>query len=408
MLRRHIEAALRAALADTPVVALLGARQSGKTTLARKLCDELGGEFVSLDDAATLAGAARDPAAFLRARAEPLVIDEVQGVPDLLRAIKSAVDQDRRPGRFLLTGSANVLTLPRVSESLAGRMEIRTLWPLSQGEIHGRKETFLRTLFAGEPFRVRARRADLPPIVAAGGYPELVARTAAPRRAAWFASYVTAILQRDVRDLARIEGLVELPRLLQLLAARSAALMNIAELSRAAAIAHSTLKRYLALLELTYLLRPLPAWSSNRGKRLLKSPKIHLVDPGLAAHLAGYDAPALARDRAALGPLLETFVVAELAKQASWSESGVALYHFRSAAGREVDIVVEGPGGRVAGVEVKASSAVSASDFAGLEALAATAGKKFVRGVLLHDGEALVPFGERMVAAPVSALWEGG
>ena len=406
MLRRLVEDPLRAALADTPVVALVGARQTGKTTLAKKLCEALGGEYVSLDDAATLAGAARDPAAFLRARAEPLVIDEVQAAPELLRAIKRSVDDDRRPGRFLLTGSANVLALPRLSESLAGRMEIRTLWPLSQGEIRGRNETFLQKLFTDTPLRRRAPRADLPATIATGGYPEAVARADPARRAAWFASYVSAILQRDVRDLARIEGLVELPRLLQLLAARSAALMNVAEISRASAMPHTTLKRYLALLEHTFLLRPLPAWSSNRGKRLTKSPKIHLVDCGLAAHLAGFDASTLAHDRPALGPLLESFVVGELVKQASWAEASIALYHFRTAAGREVDIVLEGAGGRVAGVEVKASSAVSASDFAGLEALAETAGKKFARGVLLYDGDSVVPFGERMLAAPVQALWE--
>ncbi len=407
MYRRHIEAALRRALADTPVVLLNGARQTGKTTLAKKLCNALGGEYVSFDDAATLAGAARDPAGFLRGRGEPLVIDEVQGVPELLRAIKKSVDEDRRPGRFLLTGSANVLALPRLSESLAGRMEIRTLWPLSQGEMLGRAEGFIRVLFSDRPLTIaRRRHAEAAQLVAAGGYPELVGRTDASRREAWFGSYITAILQRDVRDLAHIEGLIDMPRLLALLAARSAGLMNVAEISRASGIAHTTLKRYLALFELTYLLAPLPAWSTNLGKRLVKSAKTHLVDSGLAAHLAGLDAAALARDRSALGHLLETFVVMELRKQASWAEARVALYHFRTAAGREVDVVLEGPGGRIAGVEVKASATVGAADFAGLEALAEAAGKKFARGVLLYDGDAVVPFGGRMTAAPLSVLWE--
>lgn len=406
MRRRHLESLLREALADTPVVLLVGARQTGKTTLARKLCEALGGQYASLDDAVTLAGAAADPAGFVRGRAAPFVIDEVQAAPALLRAIKQAVDADRRPGRFLLTGSANVLALPRVSESLAGRMEVRTLWPLSQGEIHGRTEGFLGALFGDAPLRFARARPDLARLVAAGGYPELVARENPQRRDAWFASYVTAILQRDVRDLARIEGLIEMPRLLALLAARSSALMNMSELSRAAAIPQTTLKRYLALLELTWLLRPLPAWSTNRGKRLVKAPKIHLVDSGLAAHLAGFDAEALARDRSNLGPLLETFVVGELTRQASWASGRTQLFHFRTSAGREVDVVLEGPGGRIAGVEVKASAAVSASDFTGLHALAEAAGRKFARGVLLYDGDAAVPFGERMIAAPVSALWE--
>ncbi|MBI2297032.1 MAG: ATP-binding protein, partial [Betaproteobacteria bacterium] len=380
MRQRHLESLLREALADTPVVLLVGARQTGKTTLARKLCEALGGQYASLDDAATLAGAAADPAGFVRARAAPFVIDEVQAAPALLRAIKQAVDADRRPGRFLLTGSADVLALPKVSESLAGRMEVRTLWPLSQGEIHGRTEGFLGALFGDGPWRSpRARRTDLARLVAAGGYPELVARENPRRRDAWFASYVTAILQRDVRDLARIEGLIEMPRLLALLAARSSALMNMSELSRASAIPQTTLKRYLALLELTWLLRPLPAWSTNRSKRLVKAPKIHLVDSGLAVHLAGFDTEALARDRSNLGPLLETFVVGELTRQASWTPGRTHLFHFRTSTGREVDVVLEGPGGKVAGVEVKASAVVSASDFAGLHALAEAAGRKFAR-----------------------------
>jgi predicted AAA+ superfamily ATPase len=285
-------------------------------------------------------------------------------------------------------------------------MEVRTLWPLSRGEMTGRKESLLEALFAEKPVMVRAHNHEnTARDIIAGGYPEALSRLDAARRDAWFAAYVSAILQRDVRDLARIEGLIDLPRLLALLAARSSGLMNMAEISRSAAIPHTTLKRYLTLLELTFLLQPLAAWSTNLGKRLVKSPKVHLVDSGLAAHLCGVDEERLQRDRMLFGQLLETFVVMELRKQVSWDARRIGLYHFRSTTGREVDAVLEGPGGRVVGIEVKASATIGNADFAGLEALAEVAGHRFLRGILLYDGSKALPFGDRFMAAPVSSLW---
>jgi len=398
--------AIRAALADTPVVLLNGARQTGKTTLAKQICESIKGTYVTLDDAAILATALQDPAAFVRAAAGPMVIDEVQKAPALLPAIKKVVDEYRKPGRFLLTGSADVMSLPTVSESLAGRIEILTLWPFSQGELHGVRERFVDHAFSDKPFKIKKfERIDIGRLLLQGGYPEAVSRTQPDRRAAWFASYVTTILQRDVRDLAQIDGLLEMPKLLSLLAARSSTLMNSAELSRASGIAQTTLKRYLALLQLTYLLRPLPPWSTNLSKRLIKTPKVHLVDAGLAAHLAQRGSAPLERGDMLFGNLLETFVVAELSKQSAWSEAKPSLYHFRTAAGREVDIVLEGPANKIVGVEVKASSSINSADFAGLRELADIAKKKFVRGILLYDGDTVLPFGEQFVAVPISGLW---
>lgn len=407
MYRRNLESQLRAALADTPVVLLNGARQTGKTTLVKQIAAGRKTVYLTLDDAATLAAATADPEALVQSHDGLLVIDEIQKAPQLLPAIKKAVDVKRKAGRFLLTGSANVLSLPKVSESLAGRMEVLTLWPLSQGELRGRRERFIDVAFTDKPLRIgKHAPLDLGRLIVGGGYPEAVARKVAERRANWFGSYITTILQRDVRDIAHIEGLVDMPRLLSLLAARSSGLMNISEVSRASTLSHTTLRRYLALLELTYLLRLLPAWSTNLSKRLVKSPKVHLVDSGLAAHLALHDRGALSRNDPLFGALLESFVVAELSKQASWSQVRPALYHFRTAAGREVDVVLEGSGGRVVGIEIKASASVSQSDFAGLRALAEEAAGKFVRGVLLYGGDTVLPFGEGLVAAPVSMLWE--
>lgn len=406
MYSRNIELEMRAALADTPVVLLHGARQTGKSTLATALADELGMRYITLDDATALSAASSDPLGFLKGLGAAVAIDEVQKAPALFPAIKAIVDADRRPGRFLLTGSANVLLLPKASESLAGRMEIIPLAPLSQGELAGRRERFVDAAFGSESLDGIAGNAqDLVDRLVAGGYPEAVTRPAGKRRDAWFASYLTAILQRDVRDLAHIEGLTEMPRLLSLLAARTGGLLNMSELSRSCGIAQTTLKRYLSLLEATFLLQPLPAWAANLGKRLIKSPKIHLADTGLAAFLTGHTPQRLASDTTHLGHLLESFVVSELRKQATWSEMRVSLYHYRTTAGQEVDIVLESAAGSIVGLEVKAAAAVGGRDFSGLRGLAEACGERFLRGVVLYGGDRTVSFGENLAAVPVSALW---
>ena len=408
MYRRNIESALDAALKDTRVVLLNGARQTGKSTLAQKIAEQRDARYLTLDDETVLAVARNDPSALVRANPEMTVIDEVQRAPELFSAIKMEVDRNRTPGRFLLTGSANIFLLPRLSESLAGRMEILSLLPLSQDEIAGGRTAFVETLLSDANWRVRKSavdRLDICRRIIAGGFPEALARQAGERRSAWFRSYLSSLIQRDVRDLSNIDGLTDLPRLLGLLAARSSALLNMSELSRSLGIAHSTLRRYLGLLEAIFIFQPLSAWSTNSGKRFVKSPKIHLVDTGLAAHLGGDIDPNALSQSSKIGPLLETFVVQELRKQLAWSKRAAAPFHFRSAAGREVDLVLEIPGGAVSGVEIKAAAKVGKADFAGLEALAEEAGKKFIRGVLLYFGDHVLPIGDKLAAVPVTELW---
>jgi hypothetical protein len=317
------------------------------------------------------------------------------------------VDRDRAPGRFLLTGSAYVMTVPRLSESLAGRMEIVPLFPFSAGELAARREGFLRRLFEGGMGETKpaSRGEDLLARLVQGGYPEAVQRADAERRSAWFASYLATILQRDVRELARVEGLHHLPKLLKLLAGRASGLLNLADVSRDAGLPHTTLTRYLALLETVFLVHRLPAWSPNLGQRLVKAPKLHLVDTGLACHLIGADAGRLATDRALLGRMLETFVVGELRKQLSWTGPRIGLYHFRTARGAEVDVVIEKADGTIAGVEVKASATVTHSDFAALRMLRDQLGERFRAGAVLYLGDQLIPSGDKLWLVPSSALW---
>lgn len=394
-------------MSDTPVVLLNGARQTGKTTLAQAIADRTGAQYFTLDDAATLGLAAGDPNGFIRNLKGPVVIDEIQKAHELFPAIKLAVDRDRQPGRFLLTGSANILTLPRLSESLAGRMEIIPLFPLSAGELLGHSERFVPLLFEGTVGKSRLRRdkVDLAAALVCGGYPETLQRSSDERRSAWFASYISTILQRDVRDLAQVDGLHALPNLLKLLAARSSGLLNLSDVGRDACLPHSTITRYLALLETVFLVHRLPAWSHNLGQRLVKAPKLHLIDSGLACHLLGAYAVRLKEDRPLLGRLLESHVVAELRKQISWAAPGIGLYHYRTAAGSEVDVVLEDRSGAVCGVEVKAGATVGPSDFAALKMLKEQLPKTFRAGVVLYTGDQVVPFGDRLWLMPVSALW---
>lgn len=404
VLSRHLAPLLRDSLADTPVTLLIGARQTGKSTLAHALVAEgLVASYLSLDDGATLAAAADDPDGFVSGLEGSVAIDEVQRARTLLLAIKASVDRDRRPGRFFLTGSANVLLLPRVSESLAGRMETHVLWPFSQGEIEGRHEGFIEDVFARSSPSGGSAGA-LGERVARGGFPDAVARSGR-RRDAWLGSYVDAVVQREVRDLANLDRLSSLPRLLTLLAARTAGLLNTAEISRAAAIPQTTLQRYLTLLEHVFLIVRIPAWHANLGKRLVRSPKVHLVDSGLACHALGVSAQRLERDPQILGPLLESFVGMELVKQASWSQRSPRVHHFRTSAGREVDFVLEDRSGSVAGVEVKAGATVGPGDFAGLRLLEEGLGERFTRGVVLYRGTTVVPFGKRLAAWPLDSLW---
>jgi len=409
MHRRFIEKKLQTALAEARVVLLQGARETGKSTLLQQLAAQRGGQYLSLDDPATVGLARSDPGALAQGAGAFMAIDEVQHAPGLLAAIARLADADGRPGRFLLAGSANTFLPPGWADSQPGRIRILPLHPLSQGELAANEANLVDALFGAMLWQAGAQALDrlgLCERVIAGGFPEAVARAPGERRAAWFRGHVASLLQRDVRDLANIEGLSELARLLALLAARSGALLNMSEVARAAGIAHSTLRRYLALLQAIFAFQPLPAWSKDSGKRWVKSPKVHLIDSGLAAHLSGAaDAPALAQSPD-LGPLLETFVVQEVRKLLGWSRVAATPWHFRTAAGQEVDLVLEAEDGRIAGIEVRAASSVGLRDFGGLRALAEAAGDKFAGGVLLYLGEERLPFADKLWALPIAALWQ--
>ncbi|MCL2340276.1 MAG: ATP-binding protein [Proteobacteria bacterium] len=406
---RFLRSRLVEALADSPVVLIHGPRQCGKTTLARLMAAEEGFVYSTFDDDVQRAAAKADPVGYVADLPERVVLDEVQRAPELFTSLKAAVDAGRRPGRFILTGSANVLLVPKLADSLAGRMEILRLHPLSQAELSAREPDFLSGLFAAAfkagPSGQRLGKA-LAERVVRGGYPAALARAQGRRMAAWYRDYTDTLIQRDLRDLARISALDALPRLLALAAGQTACLVNISELAAPFQISRQTIRDYLTLLRNIFLLDELAPWHSNRMKRLIKTPKLHIGDTGLACALLGVNGDSLWADRALYGRLLETFVYQELRRQASWWEETVRFSHFRDKDQVEVDVVLESAG-RVAGVEVKAAATVTGDDFKGLRKLQDAAHDNFAAGVVLYDGEAVAGFGDRLYAVPVTHLWEG-
>ncbi len=408
MLKRALEGPLRAALADTPVVMLVGARQTGKSTLASGLIE--GGDYLTFDDPTLLSAARADPIAFLGDLSAAAVLDEVQRVPEIFLPIKAMVDRDRRPGRFLLTGSANPLFIPEVASALAGRMEVLTLWPFSQAELAGHPETFLvRMLFDTQIPSTSASpsgRDELAVRIARGGFPEAAERGGGERRDRWFSSYLTTILERDVRALADITRLEQLPNVLTALALRSRGPANKSALSQDLGIPVSSLDRYLLLLERIFLIRRLPGWHSRLGPRLVKGPKLLLCDSGLLCHMLRWDEERLLSDPTTFGLALENFVGIELAKAVDLDSGPSGLMHYRTSKGTEIDFVLKAGDGRVVAIEVKATSAIEAADFRRFDRLRETLGPRFVRGVIFHTGERVLPFGDRLEAWPVSLLWD--
>ena len=399
---------LREALRDTPAVLIHGPRQSGKTTLARTIGEPLGYRYVSFDDTDILTAARRDPVGFVSDLAPKTILDEVQYVPEIFPSLKSAIDKRRTAGRIILTGSANVLLVPRLTESLAGRMGILRLHPLAQCEIEGRQPRFIDALFTGR-FKTgigeRLGRHLLERIVA-GGYPAALVRRTTARRAAWYRDYIETQIQRDVRDLSRIHSLDALPKLLTVAAGHTGTLINVADLAAPLELTRQTIHDYVTLLERVFLLERLTAWHTNRLSRLVKRPKLHVGDTGVACALLGIDAVALSRDGPVLGSLLETFVLQELRRQASNQPSPINFFHFRDRDDFEVDIVLERGHSAVAGIEVKAAASVNEGDFRGLRKLRSIAGKRFTSGIVLYDGVATIPYGDGLFAVPIRSLWE--
>lgn len=404
LINRFIRPRLLEALADTPVVLVHGPRQCGKTTLAQTVA---GYAYITFDDEVQLAAAKADPVGFVAALPDRTILDEVQRIPELFMSLKGVVDRDRRPGRFILTGSANVLLAPKLSDSLAGRMELLRLYPLAQCELAGKRSGFIDLLFSRGFKSVQFGRLgmELAERIVAGGYPAALSRSTGRRRRDWYRAYIDTLVQRDVRELARISSLDALPRLLQLAAGQTARLLNVSELAAPFQLSRPTIRDYVTLLERIFLIDFLPPWHSNRLSRLVKTPKLHLGDTGLASSLLGIDAGVLSKDRALLGRLMETFVLQEIRRQASWRDDAIGFHHFRDKDGYEVDIVLEREGRDVAGVEVKAAATVTESDFKGLRKLKDASSERFAAGVVLYDGESTVRFAEDLFAVPVKALW---
>ncbi|UOG92539.1 MAG: ATP-binding protein [Candidatus Thiothrix sulfatifontis] len=396
---------LQEALADTPVVLITGPRQAGKTTLVRQLAGT-GMRYLTLDDNLTLLAAQQDPVGFIRTL-DRAVIDEIQRAPQLLLAIKKTVDEDRRPGRFLLTGSANLMTLPLVADSLAGRMETLPLYPFAQVETHYQTSCWLDAIFAGNiPVTTQPLLGDdLIEAVLRGGYPEALTRPNPRRRQTWHRQYLDALIQRDVQDIATIDKLGQLPLFLNALAEMAGQLCNYSQLGAQTGMDAKTANKYMGIFEQMYVLKRIPVWANNRLKRVLKSPKLQFIDSGLLASVRGLTVDTLKRDRTLFGALLETFVYAELLKHSTWAQADYQILYYRDTDQYEVDFVVKNRAGELIGVEVKASATLTEKDLRGLKRLAGLAGDAMKLGVILYDGTEALPLGEKLMAVPLSSLW---
>lgn len=404
---RWIEPRITEALQDTPAVLLAGPRQAGKTTLVHQIAKQQGLEYLTLDDDLTLLSAREDPVGMIRSL-DSAVIDEIQRAPQLLLSIKKSVDENRSPGRFLLTGSANLMTIPTIADSLAGRMETLSLLPLAQGEIESlHAVNWIENAFAGrilEPAEP-AVGIDLIQRVLRGGYPEAVARPSSRRRIVWARQYVDALIQRDVKDVASIDKLDQLPRFLRSLAQMAGQMCNYTQLGGQVGLDAKTASRYVSVFEQMYLLKRVDVWASNHLKRVVKTPKLHFIDSGLLATLLELDQEEIQHDRTRFGNLLETFVYAELLKHRDTADGDYRLMYYRDADKFEVDIVIENAAGNLVCIEVKAAATVKEKDLRGLKKLAGIAGNKLKMGILFYDGSDVVPLGDRIWAAPVSSLW---
>ncbi len=408
LLPRGLERAMKLAMTDTPVVCLLGPRQCGKSTLARTLGSNR--RYLNLDDADLLTAARKDPKGFISQWPGDVTLDEIQRAPELLLTIKRAVDENRRPGRFLLTGSANLLQLPSLPDSLAGRMECLYLHPLTEAEKSRRSGVFLERWLAYD-LEMDVLREEaiwpttLPGRIVVGGYPEPQGRM--PGRARqWHRQYLSSVIERDIQDVARVRDTGEVSRLLEILAHQTASLLNTSSLANDIGLDRQTVERYLFLLERLFLIRRLPPWHRNAAKRLIKTPKIHLVDSGLAASLSNVAASDWLTQRGKFGHLLESFVLQQLIAQAGWTDPDLRFWHYRDKDQVEVDVVMT-RGSKVWGVEIKASATLHSSDGNGLRRLAAQAGNDFQSGIVFYDGTTTLRLdGSKIIAVPLNLLWE--
>lgn len=388
----------------------MGARQVGKSTLVTSIANnERPSRVITLDDKVAREAALNDPTGFVAGLTHPITVDEVQRAPDLLLAIKEVVDRNTKPGQFLLTGSANVLTNRKIKDALTGRMEIVTLWPLSQAELHGASSNFIDAAFAGSPPIIDnatvGRDAFAVPI-AAGGYPEALQRNGR-RREHWFRDYVDTTLDRDLRDVSDALKLAQMPRMLTLLATQAAGLLNYKSVADKLQIHPSTIKSYVQLLETVFLIYRLPPWRPGLGAREVHAPKVNVVDSGLLAYLLGANEDRIRTDDQVTGKVLENFIVMEMVKLAQWAAMDTRLYHYRD--GRdEVDLVLETRAGDLVAIEVKSSASLKSTDYRSLTKFRDTVGGRLKAGIVLYSGRQTIPLGERLWAVPICGLWMAG
>lgn len=410
MIPRHITPKLHLALKHRPVVYIQGGRQTGKSTLARTLINKnYKADYIPLDDLAVLAIVKNDPKGFLNNYPGNLIIDEVQMAPDLLIAIKHLVDNDRRPGKFVLTGSSNLFTLPKISESLAGRVDIYRLLPLSQSEIEGNKFHLVDELFKGRTkslFEIKGKgKKQIITRIIRGGFPEIVTNRNVSLTARWFNSYVTTLLQRDVRDIASIDNLEVFPQILGILASRSGGLTNFADISRETSVPQTTLKRYISILRMAFIIEMVPSWSNKMEQRFVKSPKIFFNDTGLLSYLSGFTEKRLETDSKALGMAMENFVFAELVKLHSYSDNFFTIYHYRTHLDEEIDFILERNDGRSIAIEVKSSETIKPDMAKNIKVFQGKYPEKFLSGIVFYTGKQVLPIGEKIFALPIDALW---
>jgi uncharacterized protein len=408
LLARHVRPQVLEALAESRAVALLGARQVGKSTLVADIAaNEHPARLVSLDDEPTANAAREDPVGFVAAITGPAVIDEVQRVPSLLLAIKRHLDSDQTRGQFLLTGSANILTLPTVADALPGRVQYINLSPLSQGELHGTRETFIDALFDARFPSISGAtigRAAAASMLVTGGYPELQGRSQRGR-SGFFSSYVISIIGRDLQDIANVRNVGNIERLLYVIAARSGGLASFHGMAADLGLDTNTTRAHTKILEDLFLVAKLQPWHTNLGSRQIKSAKLYILDSGLLSFLIGANEHRIAEDGGIAGAMLESFVAMELLRQADWAEEPVSLFHYRDKQQREVDVILERHSGEVVGIEVKAAATPTSADFAGLRYLRDKLGARFRAGALIYTGADTLPFGDRLAAVPLSGLW---
>ncbi|MBI5345801.1 MAG: ATP-binding protein [Chlamydiae bacterium] len=405
---RNIISRLEHYLKVFPVVFLSGARQAGKSTLALEFAKKKGYYYVTFDDISMLRAAIDDPIGFLKKLPKPVIIDEVQRVRELLLSIKQFVDQENVLGQFILTGSANPLLLPTLGDSLAGRMGILPMYGFSQGEILGKKEVFIPWVFSKDFQFKKFEETDfskLYSLILKGGYPRVHNFSSLKDVQTWIGGYLQTMMDRDVRELAQIEGLHYFPDLLQILANRSGSLLNGADLARTLKISTASVHRYLTLLETLFIIFREPAWFNNHNKRIAKSPKIFISDSGVLCYLLNINEEKFIKDPMVFGLAVESFIASELLKQASFLEDKIKQYHYRDGM-KKVDVVLEERGGNVVGIEIKSSETIRSSDFDGLKRFKEIFREKFIRGIVLYTGSTMIPFGDDLWAVPISALWD--